>query len=131
MLVQFCAKVTGVHICDDLTCVLGCAQELADDFVETEPLWTSQIDDAVYWRSQCDIEQRGNNVIRQDGLEKDRGHANRLPIGGELSGDRPYELKELCSAEDCKGYSSGLDQLLLSNFRTHIAAIRDAIATDN
>jgi hypothetical protein len=41
-----------------------------------------------------------------------------LSIGGELSGDRPYELKELRSADDCVGYFSGLDQLLLSDFRT-------------
>ena len=97
----------------------------------TEPLWTSYIDDAVYWRSQCDIDQRGNNIVRQDDLDKGRGHANRLPIGGELSGDRSYELKELRSAEDRIGYSCGLDQLLLSDFRTHLAAIRDAIGTDN
>ena len=49
LLVQFGAKVTGVDICDDLTSVLGGAQEFADDFLETEPLWTSQIDNAVYW----------------------------------------------------------------------------------
>src|SRR5262249_16404825 len=42
LLVQFCAKVTGVRIYDDLTCVLGCAQELLDDFVEPEPLWTAK-----------------------------------------------------------------------------------------
>ena len=112
LLVQFCAKVTGVRIYDDLTGVLGCAQELADDVVETEPLWTSDIDDAVYWRSQGDIDQRGNHIVRQDGLEKGSGHAHRLPFGGELSGDRSYELKELCSAEDRIGYSGGLDQLL-------------------
>jgi hypothetical protein len=29
------------------------------------------------------------------------------------------------------GYSCGLDQRFLSDFRTHIAAIRDAIGTDN
>ena len=82
LLVQLCAKVTGVHIGDDLTCVLGCAQELADDFVETEPLWTSQIDDPVYWRSQCDIDQRGNNVIRQDGLENTEGERTVRPSVG-------------------------------------------------
>src|SRR5215510_8526993 len=83
------------------------------------------------WRSQCDIDQRGNNIVRQDGLDKGRGHAKRLPIGGELSGDRSDELKELRSAEDRIRYSGGLDQLLLSDFRTQIAALRDAIGTDD
>ena len=79
---QFGAKVTGVDICDDLTSVLGGAQEFADDFLKTEPLWTSQIDNAVYWRSQCDIDQRGNNVIRQDGLEKAEGKRTVCPSVG-------------------------------------------------
>src|SRR5262249_49151023 len=108
LLVQFCAKVAGVRIDDDLTCVLGGAQELADDVVETEPLWTSYLDDAVYWRSQGDIDQRGNNIVRQDGLDQGSGYANRLPFGGELSGDRSYELKELRRAEVCRGHSAGL-----------------------
>jgi len=51
-------------------------------------------------------------ACRSDGLEKGRGRANRLPIGGELSDDRPYELKELRSAEDGIAYVCGLDQLL-------------------
>lgn len=105
LLAQFCAKITRVDICDDLTCVLGCAQESAGDFLETEPLWTSYVDNIVYWRAQCDIDQRGSNVVRQDGLDVGRRHANRLPIGWELSDDRPYELKELRSADDCIGYS--------------------------
>ena len=57
--------------------------------------------------------------------------AARLPIGWKLSDDRPYELKELRSADDCIGYSCGPDQLLLGDFRTQIAAMSDAIGADN
>jgi len=54
-----------------------------------------------------------------------------LPIGWELSDDLPYELKELRRADDCIGYSCGPDQLLLGDFCTQIAAIRNAIGADN
>ena len=82
LLVQFCAKVTGVDTCDDLTGLLGCAQESAGDFLETEPLWTSYVDNTVYWRAQCDIDQHGSNVVRQDGLDTASGHATVCPSVG-------------------------------------------------
>lgn len=54
--IQFCAEVTGVSICGDLTCVPSTDQELAGDFVETERFWIGQVDHAVDWRSLCDID---------------------------------------------------------------------------
>lgn len=131
MLVQNGAKVTDLAVRDDLAPILGCAQELADDFVESKPLRAGQVNGTVRRRSQGDIDQGVNHVVRQDGLEKGRRGANRLPLVGELRADRPDELEEPRGAEDAIGYVCVLDRLLLGDLRTHVAAIGDAVGADN
>ncbi len=63
----------GLAVCNNLAGVVVCAQELAHEFIETEPIGSSQIDCAIRWFSQGDIAQHGNHVIGQDGLDEGRG----------------------------------------------------------
>jgi hypothetical protein len=47
LIVQLYAEVTCVDVCDHLTWVLVCAQELSDEFIETPRLRAGQLDGAV------------------------------------------------------------------------------------
>src|SRR5262245_35971187 len=94
LIVQLCAEVARVDVCGHLPRILGCAQESSDEFVETYPFRTRQFDRAVQRFLDCDIGQRGSDIIRRDGLRKGRRQPNRLPVGSRL-GDAAHELEEL------------------------------------
>src|SRR5215471_7014795 len=65
LIVQLCAEVARVDVCGHLPRVFGCAQESPDEFVETYPFRSRQFDRAVQRFLDCDIGQRGSDVIRR------------------------------------------------------------------
>src|SRR5712691_10905043 len=72
LIVQLCAAVKCVDVCGHLPCVLVCAQESSDEFVETYRFGTRQLGRAVQRFLDCDVGQSGSDVIRHDGLCKGR-----------------------------------------------------------
>src|SRR5882724_11421768 len=63
LIVQLCAEVECVDVCGHFPCVSVCAQESSDEFVETYPFGSRQLDRAVHRSLDCDVGQRGSDVI--------------------------------------------------------------------
>src|SRR5438045_2656522 len=68
LIVQLCAEVECLGVCGHLPCVSVCTQESSDEFVETYPFGTGQLDGAVRRFSDCDVGEGISDVIRHDGL---------------------------------------------------------------
>jgi hypothetical protein len=107
LIVYGCTEVACADVCGHLPCVSVCAQESSDEFVETYRFRTRQLDRAVQRLVDCDVGQRGCDVIGHDGLHQSRWQPNRLPFGGRL-GDAADELEELHRADDRMGTGEAL-----------------------
>src|SRR5882724_12838733 len=60
LIVQLCTEVKCVDVCGHLPCVSVCAQESSDEFVETYPFGSRQLDRAVHRFLHCDVGQCGS-----------------------------------------------------------------------
>ncbi len=70
LIVQLCSKVTGVNISVHFSCVSGCAQKLADEFIHSDRFGTGDLDCTLYWLGDRDVSQSGGDIIRRDGLHE-------------------------------------------------------------
>jgi hypothetical protein len=73
-------EVSGLGVAYDLTRVADRFQVAGDDFVEWCPFRTGDLDDAVSWRSECDIGNVGSNVVRRDRLEQAGRNPDFVPL---------------------------------------------------
>ena len=105
-------------------------QESSDEFVHTDRFGARQLDRAVQRLLDCDVGQRGSDVIRHDGLHHRRRQSNRLAVGGRL-GDAADELEELRCADDRVGNQRGLDQVFLGHLRAEVTTGKQTIGADN
>jgi hypothetical protein len=96
------AKVAGLGVGNDLSRVSSKAQALADQLIETELLWSGDLDGSVDGLANgCACNRAGDSVSR-DGLDERRGKANRVAVG-RVVGDVLDELEELGRVHDRVG----------------------------
>jgi hypothetical protein len=79
LIVQLCAEVARVDVCDQHPCVSVCAQGSSNEFVETYPFGTGHLHRAVHRFPDCDVGQGISDVIRRDGLHKGRRQRTVCP----------------------------------------------------
>src|SRR5437588_2885618 len=65
-------EVTCVDVCGHLPCVSICAQKSSDELVHTDRFRARQFNRAVERLLNCDVGQRGRDVVRHDGLHHRR-----------------------------------------------------------
>src|SRR5512132_384347 len=128
LLAQLCAEVACVRIGDHVTWIVACAEVSSDELVETEPLWPRHLEDAVHRGSHRDPADRTRDILSRHGLDQNRRQTHRVAIGCSVS-DALDELEELRGVDDRVRDRRLLDQPLLGDLRTEVAALGKAFGS--
>src|SRR6185312_4233116 len=120
--------IAGMVVWDNLARILGLLQELNDDLRHGE---AARAGDFRYSIDRC-LQRRfgykGGNIFCGDGLELDIGGMDDITFRG-LIGNALDELEELSAPDDGVRYPGSADQVFLSFFSPHIAAVLHEIDT--
>src|SRR5256886_12707109 len=93
---------------------------------KAELLGAAYFDDAVDRITDGDPPYCGGDIVRRHGLEQHRCQADGIAVGRGVR-DAIDELEELCRVNDRVWDRRSLDQRFLSDFRSEVPALRQAV----
>src|SRR5687768_9611812 len=125
-LVQFCAGVARVRIGDHFAWIAALPEVSSDEFVETELLWPRHFNYAVDRRSYGDLANRTRDILSRHGLDQNGCESYRVAFRRFVGDSLELELEELRSVDDRVLDRRSLDQVLLSDLGTKVAAFGEA-----
>src|SRR5438105_2488750 len=123
---QHRAEVEGLRIGHCLARVVPRGEEMSDHFVKAELLGAADFDDAVDRSTDGGPRYGGGDIVRGDGLEQHWCQADGIAVGRGVR-DVLDELEELRRVNDRVWDRRSLDQRFLSDFRSEVSALRQAV----
>src|SRR5205814_377124 len=123
---QHRAEVEGLRIGDYLARVVPRGEEMSDHFVKAELLGAADFDDAVDRSTDGGPRYGRGDIVRGDGLEQHWCQADGIAVGRGVR-DVLDELEELRRVNDRVWDRRSLDQRFLSDFRSKVPALRQAV----
>src|SRR5690242_188433 len=124
------AEIPGMNVARDLASVALGTQHAAYQFIEAELLGAGDFNRVVERCAEDDVRERAHDIVRDDGLHVGSRQAYHVAFGGRV-GDPPHEFGELRGAQDRVRDSARLDQVFLRHLGTQVAALRQAIGSDD
>src|ERR1041385_3713631 len=119
-----------MRVRDYLARILAGTKTPVNEFVKTQLLRSSKFHSSIQRRSDGHSGHRTGDIVRCYRLKTDRWHVNRVAIGCFV-GDALQELEELRRPHDRIRDRGFLDQLLLCDLRTEVAAVRQTFRADD
>src|SRR2546428_7362492 len=123
---QHRAEVEGLGIGHYLARVVPRAEEVSDLSIKAELLGAADFDDAVDRSNDGGPRYGRGDIVRRYGLEQHWWHADGI-AGGRAVHDALDELEELRRVNDRVWDRRSLDQRFLSEFRSEVPALRQAV----
>jgi hypothetical protein len=129
-IVQLCAEVAPVNVSDHFAIVAACGQEFARELVHRTGLGTGNLDGGVQRRSDRQLGQIGDDVVRGNRLEERGRQADHIALCARFD-DAADELEELRRAQDRIRNAGRLDQVLLRHLGAEVATVGITVAADD
>src|SRR5438132_2026805 len=123
---QHRAEVEGLRIGHYLARVVPRGEEMSDHFVKAELLGAADFDDAVDRGTDGGPRYGRGDIVRGDGLEQHWCQADGIAVGRGVR-DVLDELEELRRVHDRVWDRRSLDQCFLSDFRSEVPTLRQAV----
>src|SRR4029078_331755 len=115
-LAEFGPEVSRVRVSDHFARIVTRADALSNQVIKTEPLWTSDFNDAVQGRTDGGPRDRLGDIISGYRLNQQGGQSNCRSVSGFVS-DASDELKDMRRVDDRVRDPACLDQRFLCALR--------------